>query len=140
MKRYLALFVLVLSGVIAKAQTITSTDKPVSKRMVDTNAVYTAVEKPGTFPGGIDKFYKYLEKNSKYPIATEPGEPSLRVYLTFIIEKDGSLTNVKIMRGVNSELDVEAIRLIKASAPWTPGEQSGYKVRMEYTIPIAFEK
>ena len=135
MKKYLTLFVLVLWGIIAKAQTTISTS---SKRMVDTNAIYTAVEKVATFPGGLDKFYKYLRKNSKYAIDTDHDGPVQYVFLTFVVERDGSLTDVKIMRGASPELDAEAIRLIKASAPWVPGEQSGYKVRLQYTVPVSF--
>lgn len=134
MKKYLTLFVLVLSGIIAKAQSTTA-NAP-AKRMIDTNAVYMAVEKPTTFPGGVDKFYKYLRKNSKYAIDRD--DNTAKVYVTFIVQKDGSITNVKIIRGVNPELDAEAIRLVKASAPWVPGEQSGYKINQEYTTPISF--
>ena len=101
--------------------------------------MFTTVQKAATFPGGIDKFYKYLEKNSKYPIATEQGEPSLKVYLTFIVERNGSLTNIKIMRGAIPKFDVEAVRLVKASGLWITGEQSGYKIRQQYTVAVSFQ-
>jgi TonB family protein len=77
--------------------------------------------KPATFPGGIDKFNKYLSENSKYPVDKE--SDAARVFVQFVVERDGSLTSVKIMRGVSLELDTEAIRLVKASAPWIPGER-----------------
>lgn len=106
----------------------------------DTNEIFTAVEKSATFPGGVDAFQKYIEKNSKYPIVTDKVQAATarRVFLGFVIEKDGTLTDIKIFRGVNADLDAEAIRLLKASAPWLPGEQNGFKVRQQYVVPIDF--
>ncbi|WP_207423705.1 energy transducer TonB [Desertivirga brevis] len=99
---------------------------------------------PGTlevqpaFPGGFDAFANYLRKNLRYPVAAQEGNISGRVYVNFIVEKDGSLTDIKIAKGIGFGCDEEAARVIKKSPKWSAGEQNGRKVRVMFTIPIVF--
>ena len=136
MKKNLILFFIALLAIVAKAHTARAqTQTP----PVDTSEVFVAVEKPATFPGGLKKFQKYLRKNSKYPITTSDGQSS-HVLVIFIVQKDGSLTDIKIARSVNPEIDLEAVRLVKASEPWIPGEQNGRKVKQQSLAVIYFEQ
>lgn len=108
--------------------------------VVEDNTVYNFVsmENPPTYPGGIDKFYKYLGDGIRYPaMATEAGI-SGTLYLSFTVEKDGSVTDSKVERKVGYGMDEEAIRVLRASKRWNPGMQNGKPVRVKYTIPIKF--
>ena len=107
---------------------------------VDTvpDAVYTAVQRSPTFPGGDKGFGTYLAKNVKYPAEARNKSVQGRVIATFVVEKDGSLSGVKIVRGIGSGADEEALRVLKASPKWHPGLQNGKPVRVQYSVPISF--
>lgn len=107
---------------------------------VQDNRVYNFVslEQQPSFPGGMDEFYKYLGKTVKYPAEAVKLKKEGKVFLSFVVEKDGSLTDIKVERGVGFGLDEEAIRVIKASPKWIPGIQKGEKVRVKYNIPLSF--
>jgi protein TonB len=104
----------------------------------DPNEIFTAVENSAEFPGGIEKFYKYLGNSIRYPAVARENNVQGKVFLTFVVEKDGSLTDIKVMRGIGSGCDEEAMRVIKASPKWKPGQQNGRTVRQQYTVPISF--
>jgi len=104
----------------------------------NTNQIFTAVEKSPSFPGGEGAFGKYLGKNIKYPAVARENNVQGRVILTFVVERDGSLTDIKVVRGIGSGCDEEAIRVLKASPKWTPGIQNCRPVRVQYSIPVNF--
>lgn len=88
------------------------------------------------FPGNVQK---WIGKNVKYPqLALEHGLQG-KVFVQFVIEKDGSVSNIKVVRGVDSSLDKEAVRVISTMPKWKPGKQRGKPVRVAYTLPIAFQ-
>jgi protein TonB len=101
--------------------------------------IFVIVEEMPTFQGkGQDTFRDYIFQNLKYPeIAAENGI-SGRVSVQFVVEKDGSVRNVKVLRSVDPALDAEAIRVVKSSPKWTPGKQRGKPVRVIFTFPITF--
>ncbi len=100
--------------------------------------VYETIERAPEFPGGEQEFYDYISEEIKYPAkAKELGQEG-SVYVQFIIEKDGSVTNVIVIRGVSTSIDEEAIRVISQMPKWTPGYQDGEPVRVQYVIPIHF--
>jgi periplasmic protein TonB len=104
----------------------------------DPNKIFTAVEKDPAFKGGIDKFYAYLQKNMRYPAVAKENNVQGKVFVTFVVERDGSLTDIKVVRGIGSGCDEEAQRVLKSSPKWTPGIQNGRPVRVQYTMPINF--
>lgn len=104
----------------------------------NTNQIFTAVEKSPSFPGGEAAFAKYLGKNIRYPAVARENNVQGRVILTFVVERDGSLTDIKVVRGIGSGCDEEAMRVLKASPKWTPGIQNGRPVRVQYSIPVNF--
>jgi protein TonB len=104
----------------------------------ENNRIFTSVEQVPEFPGGLDAFGRYLGKNIRYPaIARENGTQG-RVIVSFVCERDGSLTDVKVSRGIGDGCDEEAVRVIKASPHWKPGIQNGRPVRVAYSVPISF--
>ena len=97
--------------------------------------VFQVVEDMPTFPGDINK---WLGKNVKYPVIAQENNIQGRVTVQFVIEKDGSITDVKVLRSVDPSLDKEAVRVVKSMPKWKPGKQRGKPVRVSYTVPINF--
>ena len=81
----------------------------------------------------------YLSKNIQYPPIAEENGIQGRVVATFVVERDGSITDVQVMRGVDPSLDREAIRVLKGMPRWIPGKQNGSAVRVKYTVPVTFK-
>lgn len=104
--------------------------------------IFTSVEEFPSFPGGMEKFYGFLRKELVYPPIPRENGTQGRVVVSFVVEKDGSLTDIKIARGVSGiggdDLGAEAIRILKRSPKWTPGKQNGRPVRVAYNMPISF--
>ena len=105
----------------------------------NTDEVFKVVEVDPEFPGGEEALYKYLAENIKYPEKAKNNKVEGRVYITFVIEKDGTVSDAKVLRSVNEELDAEALRVINAMPKWKPGTQRGVPVRVQYNIPITFK-
>ncbi|RTZ02358.1 energy transducer TonB [Flavobacterium bomense] len=104
---------------------------------VDNQIYNTAgIEVKPDFPGGIEKFYKYVGNNYQTP---EEDGLNGKVYVTFVVEKDGSLTDIKVIRDIGYGTGKEAIRVLKKSPRWSPGEQNGKKVRVLYSLPITIQ-
>lgn len=102
------------------------------------NVVYDVTETMPQFPGGQGVLMKYLAANIKYPASAVKAKKQGRVLVTFVIQKDGSVTNARIARSVDPELDAEALRIVKAMPNWTPGTQDGKPVNVKYIIPVKF--
>jgi len=100
--------------------------------------IHTIVEQMPTFPGGDAALMKYLSSNLRYPPRAEEMGIKGRVTCQFVVERDGSITDVKVVRGVDPDLDREAVRVIKSMPKWIPGKQNGKSVRVRYTCPINF--
>jgi protein TonB len=104
----------------------------------ESNVPFTAVEIPPEYPGGEAAFGKFLVKNIKYPpVARENGVQG-KVYVQFIVERDGSLTDVKVIREPGSGTGDEAVRVLKMSPHWRAGIQNGKAVRVQFTVPVSF--
>ncbi|MBO7129326.1 MAG: TonB family protein [Prevotella sp.] len=103
----------------------------------DTN-VYDQVEQMPQFPGGQAALIQYLAKNIKYPVAAEENGIQGKVVVSFIVERDGTISNVKIAKSVDPSLDREALRVVKSMPRWQPGKQKGANVRVKYTAPVNF--
>ena len=112
-----------------------------SKPSTDTtdNTVFISVEQMPEFPGGKNAMMEYIQKKLVYPSAAVQNGVQGRVVVSFIIEKDGSISNTTVLKGVDSHLDKEALRIIKSMPKWKPAMQSGKYVRYKYTFPITFK-
>ncbi|MBE9598216.1 energy transducer TonB [Pedobacter sp. MC2016-24] len=114
---------------------------PVGARATEDSHVYdvfSALEVQPTFPGGMDKFYAYLSKSIRYPAAAQEINIQGKVFVSFIIERNGKLSDIKVERKLGYGTDEEAIRVLNASPRWIPGIQNGIAVRVKYNIPISF--
>jgi protein TonB len=106
---------------------------------VQEQEIFQIVEQMPEFPGGEGKLMEYVAKNIKYPqIARETGIQG-RVFVGFVVEPDGSISNVKLLRGIGGGCDEEAMRVIKSLPKWKPGKQRGKAVRVSYQIPVFFK-
>ena len=99
--------------------------------------IFQVVEDMPQFPGG--SVQKWITKNVKYPMIAQENNIQGKVFVQFVIEKDGSVSDVKVARSVDPSLDKEAIRVVKAMPKWKPGKQRGKPVRVSYTVPINFQ-
>lgn len=108
------------------------------KQDEDSNTIYNyaGIEVKPEFPGGNDKFFTFFSKNFQYTDEMKEAELKGKIFISFIVEPDGSITNIKVIRGLGFGTDVEAMRIIKRMPKWNPGEQNGKKVRCSYTVPI----
>jgi TonB family protein len=100
--------------------------------------VFMVVEQMPEFPGGEEALYKFLATNIQYPQMAKDSLWQGRVFITFVIEKDGTITDVRVLRGVANALNEEAIRVVKSMPRWSPGTQRGKPVRVQYNLPIKF--
>ena len=101
-------------------------------------SVYTVVESMPEFPGGMQKLLQFLAENIQYPKQARSAGISGRVFANFVIEPDGSVSNVRILRGLGYGCDEEVIRVIKKMPKWNPGVQRGKRVRVSYNLPVKF--
>lgn len=100
---------------------------------------FIVVEQMPEFPGGTDELQKYLSNNIRYPVAALENGVQGRVICEFVVNSDGKVTNVRIVRGVDPTLDAEALRVINAMPLWKPGKQRGKAVKVRYTLPVNFK-
>ena len=103
-----------------------------------TEPVFKVVEKQPSYPGGDDARIKFLVENIKYPeVAMKKGIRGT-VYVTFVVKSDGSVSDVKVLRGIGGGCDKEAVRVVKLMPKWIPGEDKGKPVNVQYNLPIKF--
>ena len=100
--------------------------------------VFTMVEVMPKFPGGQAGLFQYLARSIKYPVIAQKSKEQGRVIIQMVISKDGSLSNIKVLRSVSPSLDAEAVRVVGNMPKWEPGMQKGQPVSVKYTIPIVF--
>ena len=110
----------------------------VKQKEVKDEPIFQVVEEMPEFPGGMAEAMEFLAKNINYPVAAQQAKIEGRVIVQFVVERDGSVSDVKVMRGVSPELDAEAIRVVSMMPKWIPGKQRGKAVAVKYTMPIMF--
>ena len=100
--------------------------------------VFDVVEEMPSFPGGQGALMSYLASNIKYPVVAQENGVQGRVIVSFVVERDGSISDVRVARSVDPSLDREAQRVVKSMPRWKPGKQNGSAVRVKYTVPVVF--
>jgi len=100
--------------------------------------IFTVVEESPSFPGGDEARIRFLTENIKYPQIARESSIQGTVYVTFVVEKNGNVTDVRVLRGIGGGCDEEAVRVIKAMPKWSPGKQRGKPVRVQFNMPIKF--
>ena len=127
MKKLIVLVALsVLCSTSAMAQTV-----------VEDDAIFLVVENEPEFPGGKDSLYAYIARNIVYPEAAKKEKIEGRVFVTFVIEKDGQVSSAKILRDIGGGCGEEAIRVVKNMPKWKPGTQRGKPVRVQFNLPVS---
>lgn len=113
---------------------------PVSAPVIEEedNVVFQVVETMPSFPGGDAELFKFLSNSVKYPVIAQENGIQGRVICQFVVNRDGSIVDIEVVRSVDPSLDKEAIRVIKSMPKWSPGKQRGKPVRVKYTLPVNF--
>jgi protein TonB len=124
------------AGEVLKAKEVIAEPEPPK---VEETKVFDVVEEMPQFPGGQAALLEYLAKNIKYPVVAEENGIQGKVIVTFVVERDGSITDVKVVKSVDPSLDKEASRVVKSMPKWQPGKQNGSAVRVKYTVPVQFK-
>lgn len=108
------------------------------KDEIEESQIFFIVEEMPEFPGGENALRSYIAKSIKYPIIAQENGIQGKVYVSFVVDKDGGISDAKIVRNVDPSLDKEALRVINSLPKWKPGKQRGKPVRVAYTVPISF--
>ena len=103
------------------------------------DAVFVVVEKSPEFPGGNDSLYAFIGRNIKYPEMAKKNKIEGRVFVTFVVEKDGQVSSAKILRDIGGGCGEEALRVVNSMPKWKPGTQRGNPVRVQFNLPIMFQ-
>jgi periplasmic protein TonB len=142
-KLYIVLTIIIISffSINSYGQEIEAEEAPkvapeIQKR--DSNEIFVFVEDSPDFPGGIDSLFAFIHRVMIYPQEAQDSSIQGTVYVSFVVEKDGSLSDIKIIRGVCPSLNAEALRVMKMMPKWKPGKQRGKPVRVKFNMPIAF--
>jgi TonB family protein len=133
----------VVMGIVAGLWSLTSCSRIEEVSTVEAvtrSCIYCdQVEEMPQFPGGTKKLKEYIEANTCYPEGAEDSCVQGRVIVTFIVEEDGSLTETRVVRGLDPLFDAEAVRVVESMPKWIPGKLNGKTVRIRYTIPVRFQ-
>ena len=124
------------NGEVLKAKEVIAQPEPPKQ---EENKVFDVVEQMPSFPGGNSALMQYLSSNVRYPVVAQENGVQGRVVVSFVVEKDGSITDVNVVRGVDPSLDKEAARVVKSMPNWIPGKQNGSAVRVKYNVPVSFK-
>ena len=122
----------------ANGKDIADLKQVVTQAEPEPEKVFDMVEQMPTFPGGQQELMSYLGKNIKYPTIAQENGTQGRVIIQFVVERDGSITDVHVARGGDPYLDKEAVRVVKSMPKWIPGKQNGKAVRVKFTVPVMF--
>ena len=106
---------------------------------VEDDAIFVVAENAPEFPGGSDSLYAYIARNIKYPETAKKEKIEGRVFVTFVVEKDGRITGERILRDIGGGCGEEVLRVIRTMPKWKPGTQDGKPVRVQFNLPVAFE-
>ena len=131
MKKFIIMALMAVFGLT----TVSAQKTVVTKK---SQKVFDVVEQMPEYPGGQAALFEYISKNMKYPEDAAKKKVEGKVYVTFVVDPDGKITDVSLMRKVFPSLDAEAIRVISGMPNWIPGKQRGQAVRVKYTVPIVF--
>jgi len=121
-----------------KTEVVIQAPVEIQEEEEEDNVVFVIVENKPEFPGGDAALMKYIAENIKYPVIAQENGIQGRVICQFVVNKDGSIVDINVVRSVDPSLDKEAIRVIKSMPNWKPGKQRGKAVRVKFTLPIVF--
>jgi protein TonB len=123
---------------VAQAQTYVPPTVVVQEEEESSQPIFTVVEEMPSFPGGETELLRFLSNSIRYPVIAQENGIQGRVICAFVVNRDGSIVDAEVLRGVDPSLDKEALRVISTMPKWSPGKQRGKAVRVKYTVPITF--
>lgn len=126
-----------VNGEVLKAKEVIAQPEP--PKQPEESKVFDVVEQMPSFPGGQGALLEYLASHVKYPVVAQENGVQGRVVVSFVVERDGSITDVRVVRSVDPSLDREAARVVSSMPRWTPGKQNGSAVRVKYNVPVMFK-
>lgn len=126
-----------VNGEVLKAKEVIAQPEP--PKHEEESKVFDVVEQMPSFPGGNGALLEYLASHVKYPVVAQENGVQGRVIVSFVVERDGSITDVRVVRSVDPSLDREAARVVSSMPRWTPGKQNGSAVRVKYNVPVMFK-
>ncbi len=106
---------------------------------LDSNQVLIVVEEMPSFPGGMPAFFEFVSRELRYPEEARAKGVVGKVFVTFVVERDGSISDIKVIRGIGSGCDEEALRVVRQMPAWKPGQHGGKMVRVQQSLPITFK-
>jgi protein TonB len=112
---------------------------PVVEEKEDVDQIFLVVEEPASPKGGMQAFYKYVQEKMKYPAQARRMGVEGKVFVEFVVNRDGSIQDVKVVKGIGAGCDEEAVRVVASAPPWNPGKQRGKPVRSRFVVPITFK-
>lgn len=121
------------------------TDEPVimgpaaTPQIPDSNQVLIVVEEMPSFPGGIPALFAFVSQELRYPEEARKKRVEGKVLMMFVVERDGSISDIKVIRGIGSGCDQEAVRVVQQMPPWKPGQHGGKPMRVQYSLPVTFK-
>lgn len=113
-------------------------DEPIYDGEIDDDTYFQVVDEEPSFPGGMEAMYKFLSENIKYPQEAKANNISGKVYVTFVVEADGSISNPRLLRDIGGGCGQEAIRVVKLMPRWKPGKNKGQPARVQFNLPVNF--
>jgi len=128
----------VIAQTDSEVKKVANTQEPVKKAQKE-EVIFTVVEKMPEYPGGKEAMFKFIGSNVKYPSEARKNGIHGTSYITYIVEKDGKVNDVRLLRGFDKDCDAEAMRVVKMMPNWKPGMQKGKAVRVQYNLPISFK-
>lgn len=138
MKGFFILLFLLMGQALFAQPTVTIKEDTIKVEVEPRREIFEVVEEEPEFPGGQIELHKFLRENLKYPQIAIDSNFQGKVYAAFVVEEDGSVTNITIKRGAHSSLDAEVIRLIGLMPKWKPGMIGGKAIRSRFVLPINF--
>jgi protein TonB len=105
----------------------------------DEDKIFTVVEQPASFEGGMEAMYAFIRKNMKYPASARRMGTEGTVFVGFVVDKEGRISNIEVVKGISADCDKEAERVVKMMPPWKPGKQNGRAVKSKFVLPIKFK-
>ena len=140
MMKKTVLFLALCAGFFSlQAQTDDTKNNSNYREVTVDDGVFVLVETMPEFPGGENAMYKYLVDNLKYPEQAKKEKITGKVYISFVVERDGSISNAEVLRGIGGGCDEEALRVVRNMPKWKPGTQRNKPVRVQYTLPLNFK-
>ena len=131
-------FVLIAANSVYARENEQSVNEPPPVKKEVTEEIFVVVEEQPVYPGGVEAMMKFLADSVKYPVEAQDKGIQGRVIVNFVVNKDGSITDVNVVRGVDPSIDAEAVRVIESMPKWKPGKQRGKEVNVRYTLPVVF--